>query len=146
MWSLVGREITEHMNQMRHPSAKLWLFAMIESLSHQGLTKMCVTLWAISYARRKVVIHEEVFQSPLLAYAFVQNFLSELQSASMERVSGLSEGSVKLNVDVAIRMNGWLRSRQLRAMSKEGSTWEPWPCIGASGSRRPRDAGGDRSP
>ena len=41
------------------PSARAWLFSMMDVLSRDELTKMTVTLWAIWYARRKL-IHEGI--------------------------------------------------------------------------------------
>ena len=65
------------MSQVQEPEARNWLFTMIDSLSHDQLIRMCVTLWALWHARRKA-IHEGVFQSPLSTHCFTDNFLAEL--------------------------------------------------------------------
>jgi hypothetical protein len=51
---------------------------MIETLPHDQFVRITVTLWAIWTSRRKA-IHEDIFQSPLSTYAFVNVFLSELK-------------------------------------------------------------------
>ena len=53
------------------------MFEMIDTLTHDQLTRMCVTLWALWHARRKA-IHEGIFQSPLSTHCFIESFLSEL--------------------------------------------------------------------
>src|SRR5438105_14940310 len=77
VWAMMDENITEHMNNTHDPSAKHWLFAMIESLPHADLIKMSVTMWAIWHAKRKA-IHEDVYQSPLSTYAFIEDFLAQL--------------------------------------------------------------------
>ena len=59
------------------PSAKQWLFGMMESLSHDDFIEMVVTLWDIWYARMHL-IHEGDQQSPLSTFLFVRRFLDDL--------------------------------------------------------------------
>jgi hypothetical protein len=47
VWALSDAELTEHMVQTQEPRARNWIFAMIDSLTHDQLTRMCVTAWAI---------------------------------------------------------------------------------------------------
>lgn len=78
VWALASDQMTDHMSATTEPSAKQWLFAMMDSLSHADFTNMVVTLWAIYTAWRKA-IHEDEFQSPLSTHLFIQRFLSDLQ-------------------------------------------------------------------
>ena len=45
IWELVNEELEEHLIATMEPSAKQWLFVMIESLSHQVFVTLAVTLW-----------------------------------------------------------------------------------------------------
>jgi hypothetical protein len=65
VWALADEGIVEHLCRNEDPSAKQWLFAMMESLSKVDFARVAVTIWAIWYARRKI-IHDEEFQSPCL--------------------------------------------------------------------------------
>jgi hypothetical protein len=47
VWALTDEDISEHISLSTEPSAKQWLFSMFESMKHEDLTKMLVTLWAI---------------------------------------------------------------------------------------------------
>jgi ribonuclease HI len=97
-----------------NPSARLWLAEMTESLSADDFARVAVTLWAIWYARRKM-IHEEVFQSPLSTHLFVENYLRDLVALkpAERRVAAPKtahprwlppdRGCVKINVDAALR-------------------------------------------
>lgn len=71
-------DLLEHMIATSEPSTRAWIFYMMEVLSHEELTKMTVTLWAIWYARRKL-IHEGINQSPYVTHNFVDNFIAELE-------------------------------------------------------------------
>ena len=62
-WALTEEEIGQKIAGTTEPSAKLWLFTMMNLLSHALFVKMAVTLWAIWSARRKA-IHEGILQSP----------------------------------------------------------------------------------
>jgi hypothetical protein len=105
-------------------SAKHWLFAMMGSLSRDDFARVAVTLWAIWYARWKI-IHEEEFQSPLSTHLFIERYLQDLSnivpSKKMEgrgkgtrhpRWIKLEAGFAKLNVDAALsksRLGGAVR-------------------------------------
>jgi ribonuclease HI len=78
VWALADGVMVEHMMMNNEPSAKQWLFDMLESLPHDQFTRLTVTLWAIWTARRKA-IHEEIFQSPLSTHTFIISYLSELK-------------------------------------------------------------------
>jgi hypothetical protein len=79
VWALADDLMVEHMMRNNDPSAKQWLFDMLESLPHDQFTRLTVTLWAIWTARRKA-IHEEIFQSPLSTHTFINSYLLELRS------------------------------------------------------------------
>jgi hypothetical protein len=53
------------------------MFAMMETLSRDDFGRVAVTLWAIWFARQKIV-HEEVYQSPLSTHLFIENYLCDL--------------------------------------------------------------------
>jgi hypothetical protein len=69
VWALLLEEIVELMIQSQEPDARSWL-EVFRSATHDELTQVIVTLWAISHARRKA-LHEDVFQSLLLTYNFI---------------------------------------------------------------------------
>ena len=78
VWALSDDELVQHMCLSGEENAKDWLFVMSSSLSPHEFTTIIVTLWAIWYARRKV-IHEGILQTPFATNAFVQRFLSDIQ-------------------------------------------------------------------
>jgi ribonuclease HI len=78
VWALGDEELVEHLFGVNEPSAKGWIFSLIDSLSHEVFVKVLVTLWAIWSARRKA-IHEEIFQSPLSTNLFIQSYLLDLK-------------------------------------------------------------------
>jgi hypothetical protein len=47
IWALSYDEMVEHMTAIGEPSAKNWLFKLIETLSHAQFTRLTVFLWAI---------------------------------------------------------------------------------------------------
>ena len=47
VWALSDEAVLEHMCRTEEPSAKNWLFSMMETLSAGEFAKMAVTLWAI---------------------------------------------------------------------------------------------------
>lgn len=113
-WALASEELLEHMCMASEPSAKQWLFTMMDSVPHGEFTTMVVTLWAIW-------IHEGEFQSPLSTNLFIKNFLMKLQGQPKPHVitkptrnEGTSrtgwrlcpEGFAKLNVDGVVARNG----------------------------------------
>jgi ribonuclease HI len=61
--------------------ARHWLFSMMQSLKSTEFTTLVVTMWAIWFARRKV-IHEDILQSPMATHLFIQSFLHELGMGS----------------------------------------------------------------
>ena len=84
VWALAPEEITEHLERTVEPDAKNWIFHLIETLNHKDLVRCFVTLWAIWFARRKV-IHENIFQSPLSTHCFIESFLRDLEMAAPAR-------------------------------------------------------------
>ncbi|KAE8783458.1 hypothetical protein D1007_43117 [Hordeum vulgare] len=78
VWVLHNPELVEHMLVTAEPDAKSWLFSMRSSVSETEMTKITVTLWAIWYARRKL-IHEGEHQSPGATLAFVNRYLTDLE-------------------------------------------------------------------
>nr|XP_051221174.1 uncharacterized protein LOC127339353 [Lolium perenne] len=115
VWALSDDEMVEHMRAVGEPSAKNWLFKMIETLSHVQFTRLTVSLWAIWTARRKA-IHEEIFQSPLSTHGFINSYLEELKTLAPPRTSDSGQSPnvrqarwmpppspvPKINVDAAV--------------------------------------------
>jgi hypothetical protein len=116
VWALVNDEITQHMSMTEEPSAKQWLFTMIDSLDQSSFVEMTVTLWAIWFARRRL-IHEGEQQCPLSTYLFVRSFLQDLGQIPSTQPRQIPKptqpvwiaplvGQVKLNVDAAVTRSG----------------------------------------
>ncbi|KQK02952.1 hypothetical protein BRADI_2g04626v3 [Brachypodium distachyon] len=115
VWALAPETLREHMERTAEPDAKQWIFVMIESLSKEELTRCFVTLWAIWYARRKV-LHEDHYQSPLSTHSFIEAFLRDLEISApkKEKIAGPRPSQpavpwipppsshVKINVDAAV--------------------------------------------
>lgn len=78
IWALADVKVVEAMEDIKQPSAKLWLFEPQERLSHSGFIKEVVTLWDIWISRRKW-IREAEFQSPMSTHSFVKRFIAELE-------------------------------------------------------------------
>ncbi|KAE8788950.1 hypothetical protein D1007_36964 [Hordeum vulgare] len=78
VWVLHNSELVEHMLANAEPDAKSWLFSMRSSVSATEMTKITVTLWAIWFARRKL-IHEGEHQNPGATLAFVNRYIAELE-------------------------------------------------------------------
>lgn len=78
VWVLHDQELVEHMLATTEPDTRSWLFSMIVSVSAEELVKITVTLWAIWFARRRL-IHEGEHQSPLATHSFVNKFIAELE-------------------------------------------------------------------
>jgi ribonuclease HI len=115
-WALVDNDLVEHLLSNNCGNAKEWLFFLLETLSHEDFVRATVTLWAIWTARRKA-IHEQIFQSPLSIFGFVNSFLADLKmvadvqndKCSLPRRSCHSHawvppptGMCKVSVDAAI--------------------------------------------
>jgi hypothetical protein len=89
---------------------------MMKPLRHEDLVRVTVTLWAIWYARTKVV-HEAIYQSPLSTHQFVSNFVANIELVKPQgRVTAETQGSpvrwipppiglMKINVDAAMAKN-----------------------------------------
>jgi ribonuclease HI len=90
---------------------------MTDTLKPDDQTMVFGTLWAIWHARRKA-IHEQLYQSPLSTYCFVQRFVNDLQlSRQKKEVKPATEahpapgwlpppqGMIKINVDAAVGKN-----------------------------------------
>jgi hypothetical protein len=76
VWALVGDEITEHVSMSSGENCREFLSTMIESLSEVDQVKCFVTLWAIWYAKRKV-IHEDIYQSLLSTFSNYYDSMEE---------------------------------------------------------------------
>jgi hypothetical protein len=87
VWALADEEIAKHVSLLDIPSAKQWLFALMETLSRDNFARVAITLWAIWYARRKM-IHEEQFQSPLSTHLFIESYLQDLSIVGSSTVQG----------------------------------------------------------
>ena len=57
VWALQSEEIVNFISSTHQQNARGWLHEAMNSLSHYVLVKMVVTMWAIWYAKRKI-IHE----------------------------------------------------------------------------------------
>lgn len=131
VWALVDDQITKHLGATVEPSAKQWLFAMLESLKHEDFIKMVVTLWPIWHARRKAT-HENIFQSPISTFSFVERFLQDLvpldapapsaPRTKLETPRWLPplQGSIKINVDAAVAKTAALGSVAAIAQDANG--------------------------
>nr|TKW40920.1 hypothetical protein SEVIR_1G278800v2 [Setaria viridis] len=115
--ALECEEITQLMSETQETQPRGWLAAIISSLKHADLTRMVVTLWPISYARRKA-IHENSFQSSLSTHCFVNNFIVDLEmiktvhAVLVRRTQGIPPrwippplGLVNINVDTTTSKN-----------------------------------------
>jgi hypothetical protein len=60
VWALTDDDIVEHISSSTEPSVRNWLFAMMETMKTEDLTRMLVTLWVIWHAKKKA-IHEEIY-------------------------------------------------------------------------------------
>jgi hypothetical protein len=119
VWALMSEDTMQHMAMTIEPSAKNWLFTMMETLSKEVFVEMAVTLWAIWFARLRL-IHDGEQQSPLSTFLFVRRFIDDLTvppapmlAVRSGDVMGLipkwlapPEGYVKINVDAATSKMG----------------------------------------
>jgi len=77
IWALEKEETVELLSGILENDGKSWLAIMAEILPQEDIARVAITLWAIWFARRKV-IHEDVYQSPLLTHNFVDRLVLEL--------------------------------------------------------------------
>jgi hypothetical protein len=88
VWALKKGEITEALCMINEGATKVWLSTMWKTLSHDVIAQVVVRLWAIWRVRR-MVIHENVFQSPLSTHCFVERFLEEIPTTKpVQRCNG----------------------------------------------------------
>ena len=116
VWALVDEELAHKMLALTEPKAKQWLFALIESLTHDEFVLLSITMWSIWHARRKA-IHEGIFQSPQATQTFINRYRDELymirpavrQTSVTTAPSGPIRpkapptGFAKIHVDAAVR-------------------------------------------
>lgn len=90
---------------------------MMETLPHEELTRITITLWVIWMTRRKL-IHEDIHQSPLPTHLFITRFIAELTEVNNPSPSHVaatprersrrwlppSMGQVKINVDADVSL------------------------------------------
>jgi hypothetical protein len=77
------------------PSAKQWLFAMIETFSQEDFARVAITLWDIWYARRKI-IHDDEFQSPVSILGIFPLLSQSRQVEARVRVRCTLSGSLQI--------------------------------------------------
>ena len=78
VWALERGDVIGFLSQKQHLDAQGWLEEVMDTLPHDYLIRVVVTLWAIWHARRKA-IHENIFQSPLSIHCFVDKYIAELE-------------------------------------------------------------------
>ena len=114
VWALKDDDVTLPLFADETPDPKLWLFSLSQVLSQEKYIEVLVTLWAIWWARRKL-IHEDEFQSSLSTHGFITRYLADLcyLHNKEERSSNTSltikkrwllppAGTTKINVDGAV--------------------------------------------
>ena len=116
VWALQSEEIVDFISSTQQQDARGWLHEAMNSLSHDVLVKMVVTMWAIWYAKWKI-IHENNYQSPLSTHCFVERFLADLaESKPVQKEWKPAQakqpgwippppGFGKINVDAALAKN-----------------------------------------
>jgi hypothetical protein len=104
---------------------------VIELLPHVELTLTVVTLWSIWHTRRKA-LDEEVFQSPLSTFSFINRVISDLELIKPSERSRTTEASpiprwlapptgvAKFNVGATISKNGGLAAVDAVARDEVG--------------------------
>jgi len=78
VWALERGDVIGFLSQKQHLDAQGWLEEVMDTLPHDDLIRVVVTLGAIWHARRKA-IHENIFQSPLSIHCFVDKYIAELE-------------------------------------------------------------------
>jgi hypothetical protein len=109
-------DIVEHVFMMTVSSARVWLFAMIKTMKVEDLTRMLVTIWEFGMPRGRLSARR-VYQSPMKAIAFVNQFLADLNAGVVETsnkkdrtpTSGRKQGRIappegrsKVKIDAAV--------------------------------------------
>lgn len=84
VWALQPSLVVEYLHNVPEHNARLWLATIMVTLSQEEMTRVGVVLWAIWYARRKV-IHENIFQSPLSTHCFVERFIEDLKATASKQ-------------------------------------------------------------
>jgi hypothetical protein len=92
VWALLPEGLVEVLINIQEPDARSWLSVVIELLPHVELTLTVVTLWSIWHTRRKA-LDEEVFQSPLSTFSFINRFISDLELIKPSGRSRTAEAS-----------------------------------------------------
>jgi hypothetical protein len=82
---LVSEDLHNYVINLQEPQARAWLPSVFKNLSKEETTRVVVTLWALWYARRKI-IHGGEYQSPLSTHCFVERFLNDLNILDPERI------------------------------------------------------------
>jgi hypothetical protein len=113
VWALETEQTTEHISMIPGQDARSWIMEAMCTLAKEEMTRVAVTPWSIWYARR-MAVHEEVFQSPLTTYVFINRFMADLEMtqpmATQTKVTKAGRkcwiappaGFVKINVDAAV--------------------------------------------
>jgi hypothetical protein len=60
---------------------------MIKILPREDFARIAVTLWAILYARRKIIYDDE-YQGPLSTHLFIESYLQDLSIVSSGKGGG----------------------------------------------------------
>lgn len=84
VWALCDEQIVEHISMINEEDAKLWIFEVMNSVSQNEFISVLVTMWAIWFARRKVIFDDE-YQSLLSTYCFIKNFMDDLEKVKQEK-------------------------------------------------------------
>ena len=134
VWVLQGEPVLEFLSQAQHEDARGWLHDAVANLRHEDLVRLTVVMWAIWYARRKV-IHEEMFQSPLSTHNFIERFLSDLETTTPTEVKQRQgerirsqvtrwipppRGVLKVNIDAALSKNSDIAAMAAMARDETG--------------------------
>jgi hypothetical protein len=132
VWALAPEEISDYIENLQEPHARAWLASVLKDLPTHESTRVIVTLWALWYARRKI-IHEGEYQSPLSTHIFVGRFLNDFEVlepkpavAGARPVGGpkwiaLPVGLSKINVDAALSKHTSKGALAAVARSAEGT-------------------------
>jgi hypothetical protein len=125
---LEREEIVEVICSVQDTNAKGWLTEVFSILEHDELKRVVVTIWAICYARRKVV-----YENTLSTHHFVDSYIADLEmtTAPKERnkQTRISNNTgippppsiAKINVDATISKNGGVGSVAAMARDSAGT-------------------------